>query len=313
VSATRSSRRDRDRIHAELTALLGAGGALAAPPAELADFFTEDVQRQIVFEYREQRPDAPTDGRAVIVTAGPPGAGKSTTLKQVVDDHRRIDPDEIKDLLLARAEGKGLLDDRRGHVLGDGSPVSIRELAGWVHSLSTDIADEVRRISLEMGENIVVEGTLKWAPLAGIYTRELAAQDYESLLVLDVEVPLETAIEQARSRWWQGRAAGDGLGGRFISDAAVGAYYENGPVSACAVTARALYTQAQDAGIESELLIVHRTSTGESHEARIGGYGVESGPGGGTVAVPCLRCGRPLCSATSIAAGYGPRCAAEMA
>ncbi len=313
MSVTRSSRRSRDRVHAELTALLGPGGPLAAAPGALADFFTDEIQRQILFEYREQRPDAPTEGRAVIVTAGPPGAGKSTTLSRVLDGHRRIDPDEIKDLLLARAEAKGLLDARLAHALDDGQPVSIRELSGWVHGLSTDIADEVRRISLEMGENIVVEGTLKWAPLADQYTQELAERDYESLLVLDVEVPLETAIEQARGRWWQGRTGRDRLGGRFISDAAVGSYYEHGPVSACAVTARALYDQAQEAGVESELLVVNRSATGQSYGARIGGYGVESPPGGGDVAIPCLRCGRPLRSASSIALGYGPGCASEAA
>jgi hypothetical protein len=79
------------------------------------------------------------------------------------------------------------------------------------------------------------------------------------------------------------------------------------------VTARALYDQAQGAGIESELLIVNRSVTGQSYGARIGGYGVESPPGGGDVAIPCLRCGRALRSASSIALGYGPRCADEAA
>lgn len=57
MSATRSSRRSRDRVHAELTALLGSGGPLAAAPDGLVDFFTEEIQREIIFEYRERRPD----------------------------------------------------------------------------------------------------------------------------------------------------------------------------------------------------------------------------------------------------------------
>lgn len=308
MSATRSSRALRDRVHAELTELLAADGKLGVVPANISEFFDEARQRQIALDYRAQSPDAPAEGRAVIITAGPPGAGKSTALRGVLDGHRRIDPDEIKDLLLAEAEAADLLVTRRDHTLSDSRPVSPRELAGWVHHLSTDIADEVRRTSLELGENIVVEGTLWWPPLAERYSRELAEQDYTSLLVLDVEVPLETSLAQARERWWQGRVSPDHLGGRFISDGAVESFYNQGPVSGCATTARALYREALEAGVLAELLILNRGPGGRAQGARISRTGITSAPGSAKLAVACLRCGRPLTSPESIIRGFGEAC-----
>lgn len=316
MSVTPSSRPPRDavlrnRVHAELTTLRGAGGDLADPPTELADFFTDAVRRETTFKYREQRADAPSDGRAVIVTAGPPGAGKSTILDDFVDDHRRIDPDEIKDLLLADADAKGLLDARHGHTLGDGRPVGLRELSWWVHDFANDIADDVRAISLSLGENIVVEGTLRWFPLADQYATELADSDYETLTVVDVEVPMPVAIEQARQRWWRGRTGSDPLGGRFMADSSIEAFYGGEPISGCATTARALTNDAHDAGITSELVVVSRTATGQEYGARIQD-GTATQYESIDFSVPCLKCGQPLRAAKSIVRGYGPDCFASL-
>lgn len=311
MSATASGRRLRDRVHAELTALRGTGGDLADPPPGFDDFFTDVIQRDVAFEYREQRPDAPSDGRAVIVTAGPPGAGKSTILDDLEGDHRRIDPDEIKNLLLVRADAKGLLEARHRHTLADGEQVGLRELSWWVHEVANDIASDVRAISLSLGENIVIEGTLKWFPLADQYAGELADSDYETLTVVDVEVPVGVAIEQARQRWWRARTGADPLGGRFMADSSITAFYGGEPISGCATTARALAAEADDAGIASELVVVSRTASGQEYGARI--LGDTASPFGfGVFSVPCLKCGQPLRSPESIIRGYGRDCFSTM-
>lgn len=61
MSVPPSSRHRCDDMHAELTALRGPGGPLVAPPGDLAAFFTDSAQREVVFEYREQRSDAPSN------------------------------------------------------------------------------------------------------------------------------------------------------------------------------------------------------------------------------------------------------------
>lgn len=318
MSASASDHRLRDRVHAELSALHSPGGALADPPPDLAPFFTEAVRLEVATEYRARRPNAPSDGRAVIVTAGPPGAGKSTALAALdgIEDYRRIDPDEIKDLLLGRAAAEGLLDLLGSITLPDGRPVALREVSWWVHHVSTDIADDVRALSLSRGENVVVEGTLQWRPLAETYTSQLGLNDYERLTVLDVEVPLEVAVQQARHRWWDYRTGTDPLGGRFMSDEAVARFYDAQPVAGCAVTARDLSARASDAGIVTDLVVISRTKSGSQYGARIHGgdaTAFEASPGTGAVGastfgVPCLGCGQPLTGVESVVLGYGPNC-----
>lgn len=65
-------------------------------------------------------------------------------MNSLLASHRRIDSDEIKDLLLDRAERRGMLAARHEHVLDDGGVVRPGELAGWVHRASTAVADLVR-------------------------------------------------------------------------------------------------------------------------------------------------------------------------
>jgi len=230
---------------------------------------------EVAQQYRSEQPDAPTGGRAAIITAGVPGAGKSSALGAIATGYRRIDPDEIKDILLARLEVAGLLDDRRGRVLCDGNSVHPGELAGWVHQASTDAADRVRAASLQMGEDFVMEGTLSWGRLPDIYVDELALGGYERLTVVDIEVPFGVALEQSKRRWWEARRSGRlthgvEIGGRFIAESLLAPLYVGrGSASVCAANARDLYANANDAGIESEILIVSRTTTGTEYKARL--------------------------------------------
>lgn len=208
MSAPLSNHRLRNKVHTELAALLD-GGQLAVSPRAVRDYLADQrLIAQVAQQYRAQQPDAPTGGRAAIITAGVPGAGKSSALGATATGYRRIDPDEIKDILLARLDVAGLLDARLDHVLSDGNSVSLGELAGWVHRASTDAADRVRTASLQIGENFVMEGTLSWHKLPVSYVDELALGGYERLTVLDIEVPLAVAIEQSKCRWWEGRHSG---------------------------------------------------------------------------------------------------------
>lgn len=161
--------------------------------------------------------------RAAIVTAGPPGAGKSTAIKSIPDaeGYRRLDPDEIKDLLIRQALRDGDYAAQLAHVLADGHQLLPREMSQLFHAEALQITDQIRGICLRRGENIVLEGTLSWRPLAGQLVGQLDRADYQQLTVVSVDVDHEEAHSRAMGRWWEGRQAAitgvDPLGGRYIN------------------------------------------------------------------------------------------------
>jgi hypothetical protein len=312
VSAPLSNRRLRNTVHTQLAALLD-GGQLAVPPRAVRDYLADQrFIAQVTQQYRAQQQDVLTGGRAAIITAGVPGAGKSSALDAIAAGYRRIDPDKIKDILLAHLDTAGLLDVRSDHVLADGNSISPGELAGWVHRASTDAADRVRTASLQIGENFVMEGTLSWQPLSVTHVDELALGGYEQLTILDIEVPLAVAVEQSKKRWWDGRHSqcltyGTQVGGRFISESTLAQLY-SGPRSAstCAANARSLYNNANDAGIESEILIVSRSTTGAEYKARLTSDGDVEPWQGAPLGAVCVHCGAVLKNRSAILRGVGP-------
>lgn len=318
MSAPLSNRRLRNKVHSQLTAL-HIGGPLAAAPSAVRDYLDDDrLVDQVAYDYRALSPDALIGGRAAIITAGVPGAGKSFALDAIAAGYRRIDPDKIKDILLAQLETRGLLDIRHQHVLADGDSVSPAELSGWVHRASTDAADIVRDMSMRIGENFVMEGTLSWDPLTASHVDELAVNDYEQLTILDVEVSRSVAVEQSKDRWWAARQTkrtefGIELGGRFLSESAVDGFYRGAhTASTCAANARKLYDNANDAGIEANVLLVSRAANGTEYRAGItAGGNVEPWTGAPLGAI-CIVCGSILKNHKAILAGAGPSCAHKL-
>lgn len=151
------------------------------------------------------------------------------SLKELhLSGYRLIDPDTATDLLLHDAEVHGLLDYRCDISLPDGGPVKLRELSSHVHPASTKAADIVRNLTMGAGENIIIDGTLRWEPLGRQYIDELFARGYTGVDVVDVELPLDAALKRARQRWWDGRkrSADDG---RFVPEDAIRACYGERP------------------------------------------------------------------------------------
>lgn len=239
----------RDQVHAAITELYAEGGALYKAPPELTAYFDDAAIVRVAKDYIERQEDVSVGGMAVIISAGPPGAGKTEALGTLsLDGYRIIDPDVAKDMLLDEAERHGLLRYRNELVLPDGGVVGLRELATQVHTLSTKVTDIVRGIALAAEENVVIDGTLSWQPLAGVYINELFDAGYEGLDVLDVEAPLEVSLARAKERWWSGRQSDPHHGGRFISDAAIRGCYDeiHTHESKCAANAWELAERAAD-------------------------------------------------------------------
>lgn len=232
-----------------------------------------------------QLEDVEHGGRAAIVTAGPPGAGKTTeigSLGLVDGGWRVIDADVIKDLLLGQAVADGIFGDLQSdHLKSYGFPLLLNELAALVHTESTMLAGLLLDRALAERENVVIEGTLSWSGLPEEYLLKLASNDYERLTILDVEVGLDTALMQASNRWWSGRTdalngTGPASGGRFTPrNAIIDAFLPDGSASACNVNAVKLFRNPRARNFaEVQLIVKDRTGAADVEHRYVAQYGV---------------------------------------
>lgn len=136
------------------------------------------MRRAIMARYLARQSDVLREGKAALLTAGPPGAGKSAALDQfglAACGWRRLDADIVKEYLIEHALGSGRYDDLLDRQLADGHPIMPAELASLTHIESVSILDDIRAECLRHGENVVIEGTLGWAPYGARLLDELLA------------------------------------------------------------------------------------------------------------------------------------------
>ncbi|MCK8671533.1 MULTISPECIES: zeta toxin family protein [unclassified Rhodococcus (in: high G+C Gram-positive bacteria)] len=266
------------KTHARLDSWCAPGGVLDAG-GDRASFrlYADDPSRRhtraaIVDAYLAEQDGIDRDGRCAIVTAGVPGAGKSSAIESrglAGKGWRVLDSDRIKDHLIRDGLDRGVYDDLLDVVLPDGRRLRPRELATLVHRESTQILDTVQEHCIEAGENIVIEGTFRWDGLGAQLLTELGGAGYTELTIVDVEVTCETALHRAQHRWWSGRIDPDNeLGGRFTPTTAITDLYPHGSArSICARNARAAFDHPLSAVIESVTLFVDDFTTGTHVES----------------------------------------------
>lgn len=205
------------------------------------------------------------DGRTAVVSAGPPGAGKTTMLRARIpdiDEYRVIDADIIKDHIIEQALSDGIYDHLlAGAPFADGHQLAPRELSALAHLESVSLADQIRRDCVSRKENVIIEGTLTWHGQGPTIFRELSDHNYTDVAVYGIDVDQATAHRQALGRWWQQRtqwiAGQDPLGGRFTpADAIDICYPTSGGESICIVNAKAFINTAIQTG---EIPNVHVT------------------------------------------------------
>lgn len=211
------------------------------------------------------------DGLAALITAGPPGAGKTTKLEglDLASGYRVIDADDIKERLLQKALDDGDYDTVLSSCLPDHRRILPNELSVLVHAESTDLATAIVRRSMEDGVNVVIAGTLSWPELRNRYLNWMLARDYRRLTIVDVEVDCKTAKQQASDRWWKGRQAafnghGSALGGRFTPPAAIDYMYEaDRCASKCNENAVAMFNDTRATLLDELQLYVYDEIFGE--------------------------------------------------
>lgn len=185
------------------------------------------LHERLIDEARAAAPDVEQQRRAIVL-AGPPGAGKSTVLTDVLGEHRRkylvIDADEFKRSLLREAQADGSYDQWL-------IPAAIREreaqgerfypleLASLVHEESSYLAQRLREDAIAAGENIVIDTVLSDESKALALGQRLHEAGYD-VRVIDVEVPYELSEARIRARWEHAYTTalegGDSLGGRWV-------------------------------------------------------------------------------------------------
>lgn len=215
----------------------------------LDQLITRGDRRRLVREARDwyletRSSNATRNGTCVVVTAGPPGAGKTSTLRSAVEDIEArllIDADVAKEFLARWCQSEGLYGEALETSLPDGRLVMPLDLSPVLQTVSTEVCNAVRRMAVERGTDLVVEGTMATPAYGERLLLSLGKGDYETLLIVSVEVERTTAHERAQARWWAGRLDDHELGGRLVLPATIDAMYpEKGLTSVSRDQARRL-------------------------------------------------------------------------
>jgi hypothetical protein len=272
----------RDATAAWLDDASTPGGPLDAyGPNSTRELYYASFERQLVFdevvdEYLARTSDVGTERRAAVVMSGLPAAGKThLRVRAAVDGSvgiderfRVIDADEIKELLLLRGQDDGIFDSFLAWRLPDRRPLMLRELAGLVHAESVAIADDVRKICVARGEDILIDGTLGWRKHAQVVLRDLEDHRYQSLVILGAESRVDECVERSRARWWDVRDAQvDPLGGRYVPRGVIEALYATGAHhSMCWDNAEEMFRAAGHGGFRD--VVLRQSEGGETLESR---------------------------------------------
>jgi predicted ABC-type ATPase len=247
--------------------MLRPGGALAAdgPHATVAQdaWFVAGqptaarrrLHNELLAEHRERFAAARPE-RSAVVLAGPPGAGKSSVLRQVLGEdlanYAVVDADDFKRGLLERAIADGSYETvikpaEVRDLEAAGERFAPLEMASLVHEESSRLAKSARASVIDEGLNVVLDTVLSGQGSALELGQHLEGAGY-SVRVVDVETTYEISAARVEQRWrevmreFMADERATGLGGRWVPSEYTHALFppELGGASVCEGVARTL-------------------------------------------------------------------------
>ncbi|MFQ6199146.1 zeta toxin family protein [Streptomyces sp. NPDC000405] len=276
-------REDYRELYSHLQQRMSTGDLSAGPRDTFAQHtqggeWTLDrmrLHRAVMSEAKAATAGLPRDGHAVLMTSGPPGAGKGTSLGLLrtrqgdqtelgqalaeahgVDPSKYVvlDPDQFKEAII-RHGGAPILSDEARRLPGD-RQLAPSELAALVHRESSYLQDQFELWARARGHNLIYDGTMKNLPKTEALLGDLAREGYGQRVVLSVEVPMATSLQQNALRWQEGRiefdAGRDAYGGRMAPEPLIHALYPQGAEAAYSVSrtnAEALHAKGHLTGL----------------------------------------------------------------
>ncbi|MFF4168562.1 zeta toxin family protein [Streptomyces sp. NPDC001744] len=245
------------QLYAELQQRMGRGGDLSPGAGDTAARFTTQglyhrerlaLHASVIERFKAEYAGRPRGGNAVLLTAGAPGAGKSTVQHQLgswqneeselgrlltsahglkLEDYVVLDPDEFKRALF-EAGGLPRLSPE-AMALSFGRELSPAELSGLLHREASYLRDQLETWARREGHNLLFDATLANETANVALLDNLARDGYDQRVILSVEVPLETSLAQNAGRWQAGRIAyeqgNDPYGGRMAPQEMIRALY----------------------------------------------------------------------------------------
>lgn len=235
----------------------------------------EELHDRILDKARSEAPGVKREKKAIIL-AGPPGAGKSHLIADILGDkagdYMVTDADKFKRELLIAAEVDGsfethLKPEEMRRLEQEGVQFYRMDYASLVHEESSHLAKKQRLDAIEAGYNIVIDSVLGSKESAAEQVELLTAAGYE-ITVIDLEVPEDFSQQKARDRWLKGRReAAQGQnpdGGRYVPEEYIKGLYGADGKSKCETVARELFEEYSSI-TNYEL---HRKSMSQVNEAK---------------------------------------------